>query len=124
MVSVRQCVRGQGLGWEIECIYSLVYRVALRPIKVINCWCTSESLGTKYVLLISGQRETQRNSGCSWGWEKECSERLYPQVYDHIPSCVQAYWIGPMVLEYKTLQSVNQGNFLLFSVVVLDVVVG
>lgn len=74
--------------------------------------------------LLVVREKHRRTVGCSWGWEKECSERLYSQVYDHIPSCIQTFWMGPMVLEYKTLRRVNQGNFLLFSVVALDAVVG
>lgn len=65
MGSVGQCVR-TGWGWEIKFIYSLEYRVALKSIKVMHCWPTAESLGTKiYIASQWSQKDPSESSGCS-----------------------------------------------------------
>ena len=61
MGSVAQCVRmGFEMGGKMH--YSLENRVALKSIKVMHCWPTSESLGTKSILLLSGPRKTHREA--------------------------------------------------------------
>ena len=51
MGSVAQCVRtGFEMGDKMH--YSLENRVALKSIKVMHCWPTSKSLGTKSILLL------------------------------------------------------------------------
>lgn len=61
MGSVAQCVRtGFEMGDTMH--YSLENRMALKSIKVMHCWPTSRSLGTKSILLLSGPRKTRREA--------------------------------------------------------------
>lgn len=79
---------GQGLGWEVRMHLQPQRQRGLEIIKVRPCWPTSESLGAKCLLLISGSEGyTKKQWGAHDSGIKNVLKdyRCPPQGYSHLP---------------------------------------
>lgn len=77
--------------------YSLENRVALKSIKVMHCWPTSKSLGTKSILLLSGPRKTCREAVGEDKGKNILKASAVPPGAEPVPLLLQASWMRSVV---------------------------